>query len=56
MLYLNRKKLVEESLTSKGRETDKVEKIFIDRKVKKSMLPYANLSSMYNYRPMKKNL
>lgn len=54
ILYGDRRKLVEESLIENRREVDKVERIFIDKKVKKSMLPYANLTSMYNYRPLKK--
>lgn len=28
----------------------------MERKLQKSVLPYANLKNMYNYRPMKKNI
>lgn len=55
-MYSNRKKLIEESIGTDNKKVDRLQKNNKQKLINNSILPYANLTSMYNFRPAKKSI
>ena len=55
-LYIDRVQLLNDLYKKDDKHQDRQEMIETERKKKKAVLPYADLTTLYNYRPMKKVL